>query len=62
MVKGETAWRGGAGGDDYHHEVTLGTSPTKNNLGASTLNSLNLNREMTALSNCSPIDATTASS
>ena len=34
MVKGETAWRGGAGGEDYlHGQVTLGTSPHKKQFG-----------------------------
>ena len=34
MIKGETAWRGGAGGEDYHHgQVILGRQPHKNQFG-----------------------------
>ena len=34
MVKGETAWRGGAGGEDYHHgQVILGRQPHKKQFG-----------------------------
>ena len=34
MVKGETAWRGGTGGEDYHHgQVILGRQPHKNQFG-----------------------------
>ena len=34
MIKGETAWRGGAGGEDYHHgQVILGRQPHKKQFG-----------------------------
>ena len=42
MIKGETAWRGGAGGEDYHHgQVTLGIQPHKTQFGSLPPNSLN---------------------